>query len=1738
MPSSATFNDIIEEIRADKDVKKRLQDIFGRSQKQLSRAERLQFTLLILQEVTFSTSKNAHNAFLQSIESLRGLLPHLKTKGESMLSKKANIEARAVNHAAAVLLADGPVDDELRSSATDLVEGSLRTIFNAIRVSTRAKASNKSGGRRKHDTLSATKENCNPQLPGDTPQSLCEAALDDMVFRGASALGLEQCLPNNDAMTEAKVVSRALSVKLTAMSYSVPLAQLYMCSKMLILPWVRYCREPSDSSEKQYQRNVKAVQKVLFGAAQAQDSDPVTALRVRAYALTLGEPSLKTYARELLRCAQCFTRSDGNHRPSIVDAVGSVYDDALQFVSKFDSSNAHWFAEDVSAWMDHLAVIWSRRTKRLPLPMIFERRIGSLKKEKEKNGLLAVHKLQVHLVQEGLYAYNYGAAPHSNKLVLVGEALESIEKPLSQLKVPSLTSLSKGGGKSKSRRLAFCTMERIGLNRLRVLRVLEPLCKSILALAANSIELPCGAILALEVFLSAITSGLVETNADHSKVSPEEAKTLADIRTCLHRMVGVAFEVTAGLSRIHFRAHREENLVQIVRAVGVFLDIYFEDFNENARKRRDWLCHKFRAELLHVLTHARGLPRIDRLGAISTVSTVADECERTWFADQIRNESFQRTRFELLETVRSCSVLLKDWANVAEASIRKVMLAMKTQENVREKTEDEFLVSCHDFAKDIARLFDDDDSPAICVEPECLPEFLLAVVMDYCAVVTTQLAKGSSNEHEHYKALGNLAEARTFLLEEVETNSLDGLCPQRKLHQMWLSLCLKGSNQETEISGPGLPDRLADRTKLSCRHCTRGLRSFSRESVPCSEDHLVYSETLYNILKETLKGDMGAVRDSLKEVKSALMQSKSLSGDTELMTLSFEIFCYVQHVAALKDVYDVSTEALAALRSCQPLIVDSEPHTSVGSFCFHLASLCSHENFWTIPAASLRRASNPTTLNRSREHAGCGGTEHADKQPAGIHELITEMDAATRDLKNSLRPLMNDRPLRRSRMTSISCHIAGVDVDVAYNILIHLGQHRILDLLFLTESLYRVARLFLLIENIADGRYYLERCVHVASLCLPSENTFLRTVSKIASVGCKSDPPAEDSSRPHHARSLQETIPEGKDPRLEFIMRQAVANALLDKRSKRCTFHVDDNASAEILRQYQVCERIMDQMDVEDYELSAAELNLSRGLAYSSTGNYSKAMKHLRAFNHEYSTTPKVLRGIGLYFLAKAIVSSGFDAATDSNVSTRACTKARKRNTSKRFTRSQSRSLRGECGATDPECGDVLDMLKRALKETGNTASCPRLNRRVWTLKGFSAGCIQESVAELRKAVGCTFDIRWRAARHGKETCSPTGPQGSHPASDLWNSSGGKQISEGRDCVPTSFLESLGQAKCVVLGLNIDDARENLQVWRLSSNGVMSKRLQLPTASDMSFSGITDRMADIFLEMKSMLVKPGDSFSTEEKLKWWTHRHQLDDEMRQLVTDIEEQWLGEFKGLLLPCIFRGDFLEENDFSDGDAASFSKLAESATKFHIAGSTESESGNQDKSRRIRKKQSVADLEMGTLCLVLDTALEQIPWESLPFLRDVEVSVCRVPSLSYLDFHLQQKAVIVPREDVLYVVNPGGDLRRTENTFRAHGAFESWTGFYGKTSAGEVREAYQNQSVYLYSGHGTGEQYLSPRKFCKNGKAPIALLMGCSSARASNVDVGDCESNGSWIDYLIQDSPAVVGNCGMSVIRILIA
>ena len=164
-----------------------------------------------------------------------------------------------------------------------------------------------------------------------------------------------------------------------------------------------------------------------------------------------------------------------------------------------------------------------------------------------------------------------------------------------------------------------------------------------------------------------------------------------------------------------------------------------------------------------------------------------------------------------------------------------------------------------------------------------------------------------------------------------------------------------------------------------------------------------------------------------------------------------------------------------------------------------------------------------------------------------------------------------------------------------------------------------------------------------------------------------------------------------------------------------------------------------------------------------------------------------------------------------------------------------------------------------------------------------------------------------------------------------------------------------------------------------------------------------------------------------------------------------------------------------------------------------------------------------------LVLDAHLQGLPWEATTSLASCRLY--RMPSLGHVMAASGGGDDRSPRSsvdcsDVYYLLNPGGDLKATQETFEGLFTRQGWDGAAGAAPpAARLARALEERSLFLYFGHGCCEKFLPPRQVQKLRSCAAAMLMGCSSGRL--LSKGDFDPRGTVLAYLNAGCPAAVAN-----------
>jgi separase len=330
--------------------------------------------------------------------------------------------------------------------------------------------------------------------------------------------------------------------------------------------------------------------------------------------------------------------------------------------------------------------------------------------------------------------------------------------------------------------------------------------------------------------------------------------------------------------------------------------------------------------------------------------------------------------------------------------------------------------------------------------------------------------------------------------------------------------------------------------------------------------------------------------------------------------------------------------------------------------------------------------------------------------------------------------------------------------------------------------------------------------------------------------------------------------------------------------------------------------------------------------------------------------------------------------------------------------------------------------------------------------------------------------------------------------------------------------------------------------------------------------------------------KPPSAMTQETKQSWWDEREALDLRMQELIVNIENIWLGGFKGVL----------SQHRKDSGLLARFRKSLDGILDRHLP----SRQGTKSKTKKLVLDANIVELFVGLgddhdgevdmdeqvldllyfvidilqfngernaydevdfdvmatetmdtlksyheaansnevdqnhLILILDRKLHAFPWESLPCLQNVSVS--RVGSMLTLRERIlamrrqmkdsTEEKYFVNKQSGASILNPSGDLSRTQTTMSplldslTKLTDSSWKSTVNKIpSEKDFAAALSEKSMFLYFGHGSGNQYIRNRTIKKLDKcAEVVWLMGCSSGRV--IEHGDYEPTSVPLSYLV--------------------
>lgn len=315
-------------------------------------------------------------------------------------------------------------------------------------------------------------------------------------------------------------------------------------------------------------------------------------------------------------------------------------------------------------------------------------------------------------------------------------------------------------------------------------------------------------------------------------------------------------------------------------------------------------------------------------------------------------------------------------------------------------------------------------------------------------------------------------------------------------------------------------------------------------------------------------------------------------------------------------------------------------------------------------------------------------------------------------------------------------------------------------------------------------------------------------------------------------------------------------------------------------------------------------------------------------------------------------------------------------------------------------------------------------------------------------------------------------------------------------------------------------------------------------------------MTEILHNFQDLMHRNSKALKCRDRRLWWTHRRIFGDELYALTKSMGDKALGCHAGVLLGKLVDENkrleltenvysIIEEFDLATSTAEEVDIILNAwhclspenklGNLVHLCGvgvSLERLSSIVERIERVSADLKLANLPRHHVVLILDKDIQLLPWESIPILG--AQSMTRMPSCDILKMQLSllrcaEKCVAVngvDMNDVSYVINPNGDLPKTEERYK--GWFQqmgSWRGIISRPpSQEEWISGITTSDLFIYCGHGSGAKFAPRDAFRKIKTRAAVLLMGCGSGKLDQD--GIFEPSGVILDYLITGAPCVLG------------
>jgi separase len=358
------------------------------------------------------------------------------------------------------------------------------------------------------------------------------------------------------------------------------------------------------------------------------------------------------------------------------------------------------------------------------------------------------------------------------------------------------------------------------------------------------------------------------------------------------------------------------------------------------------------------------------------------------------------------------------------------------------------------------------------------------------------------------------------------------------------------------------------------------------------------------------------------------------------------------------------------------------------------------------------------------------------------------------------------------------------------------------------------------------------------------------------------------------------------------------------------------------------------------------------------------------------------------------------------------------------------------------------------------------------------------------------------------------------------------------DIIPESWI---------AMSLALNEARDELYITRYET-GLAPFVLRLPLARHASrdmdeeeFSFEDGKASfDELIELSDFSTRTAkDMTSKQARQQWWAEREALDTRLHELLINMENIWLGGFKGVFsqhlrqptLLARFRktfenvlnnhlpsrrkktqakravldtrvlelfiglGDVANEDLDLDEELMDLIYFVVDILQFNGEPNAYDEIDfdamvveTHDALRSYHEASHNSQSSSPHTILILDNNLHAFPWESMPCLE--KLSISRLPSLAALRERLLAAKTPASQQDTApghyinaahggaSILNPSGDLTNTLNTLEPYlGELQGpWDHISSRApSEKEFENALRHKDLVLYFGHGSGAQFV---------------------------------------------------------------